>query len=79
MKTGDGTRDLQLPNYEISQLPNLFHFFMRRMLAAPAAELLQFNPVRRRLAVLGRRIIPLFAITALHCNDLSGHNLAPSY
>ena len=71
--------DFQLPNYKISQLPNLFHFFMRRMLAAPAAELLQFNPVRRRLAVLRGRIVPLFAITALHCNDLSGHiKAAPS-
>ena len=47
---------------------------MRRMLPAPTAELFQLNPVRRRLAVLGRRIVPLFAITALHCNDLSGHN-----
>jgi hypothetical protein len=52
---------------------SLFHFLMRRMLAAPAAELLQLQPVRRRLAVLRRRIVPLFAITALHCNDLSGH------
>jgi hypothetical protein len=46
---------------------------MRRMLTAPAAELLQLQPVRRRLAVLGCRIVPLFAITALHRNDLSGH------
>ena len=48
---------------------------MRRMLPAPAAELLQLNPVRRRLAVLRRRIVPLFAITALHRNDLSGHKI----
>jgi hypothetical protein len=46
---------------------------MRRMLAAPAAELLQLQPVRRRFAVLGLRIIPLFAIAALQRNDLSGH------
>src|SRR5205814_3878601 len=51
----------------------LFNLFMRRMLPAPAAELFQFNPVRRRFAVLRSRIVPLFAITALHCNDLSGH------
>jgi hypothetical protein len=43
------------------------------MLAAPAAELLQFDPIRSRFAVLRGRIVPLFAITALHCNDLSGH------
>ena len=46
---------------------------MRRMLATPPAELLQLQPVRSRLAVLRRRIIPLFAITALQRNDLSGH------
>jgi hypothetical protein len=74
LKIGAVTRDFQLPNYKITQLPNLLHFFMRRMLAAPSAEFLQLQSVRRRLPVLRRRIIPLFAITALHCNDLSGHN-----
>ena len=49
------------------------------MLAAPVAELFQLQPVRRRFTVLGRRIIPLFAITALHGNDFSGHlKTAPS-
>jgi hypothetical protein len=43
------------------------------VLAAPVAELLQVQPIRRRLAVLRRRIIPLFAITALQRNDFSGH------
>jgi len=43
----------------------LFNLFMRRVLAATAAELLKFQPFRRRLPVLGGRIIPLFAITAL--------------
>ena len=47
---------------------------MRRVLAAPAAELFQFNPVRRRFAVLGLRIIPLFALAALQRNNLSGHS-----
>src|SRR5258707_5777170 len=51
------------------------HFFMRRMLAAPVAELLQFKPVRLRFTILRSRIVPLFAITALHRNDLSGHCL----
>jgi hypothetical protein len=51
----------------------LLHFFVRRMLAATAAELLQLQPFRHRLPVLGLRIIPLFAITALQRNDLSGH------
>jgi hypothetical protein len=43
----------------------LFNFFMRRVLAATAAKLFELQPFRRRLPVLGGRIIPLFAITAL--------------
>jgi hypothetical protein len=51
---------------------------MWRVLAATVAELFQFNPIRRRLPVLGRRIIPLFAITALQRDNFSGHkNPAP--
>jgi hypothetical protein len=38
---------------------------MRRVLAATVAEFLEFQPFRRRLPVLGRRIVPLFAVTAL--------------
>jgi hypothetical protein len=52
---------------------NLFHFLMRRMLPATPAELLQLQPVWRRLPVLGGRVIPLLALAALHRNDLSGH------
>jgi len=55
----------QLHNYKISQLPNLLHFFMRRVLAATAAEFLEFQPLGRRLPILGRRVVPLFAVTAL--------------
>jgi hypothetical protein len=51
----------------------LLHFLMRRVLAATIAELLELQPFRRRLPVLGRRIIPLFAITALQRNNFSGH------
>jgi hypothetical protein len=43
----------------------LFHFFVRRVLAATAAEFLEFQPLGRRLAVLRRRIVPLFAVTTL--------------
>jgi len=57
----------------------LFHFFVRRMLPATLAELLQFHPVRRRLPILGRRVIALFAITALQRNDLSGHCSLPLF
>jgi hypothetical protein len=43
----------------------LLHFFMGGVLAATAAEFLEFQPLGRRLAVLRRRIVPLFAVTAL--------------
>jgi hypothetical protein len=50
-----------------SKLSNqqLFNFFMRRVLAATAAEFLELQPLSRRLPILGRRIVPLFAVTAL--------------
>ena len=52
----------QLQNFPIAQL---LHFFVRRMLTATSAELLELQPLGRRLPVLRRRIIPLFAVTAL--------------
>ena len=51
---------------------------MRRVLAATAAELFEFQPLGHRLAILGLRVVPLFAITALQRNDFSGHKTAPS-
>jgi hypothetical protein len=35
------------------------------VLAATPAEFFEFQPLGRRLPILGRRIVPLFAITAL--------------
>ena len=35
------------------------------MLAATVTELFELKPCRRRLPVLGGRIVPLFAVTAL--------------
>src|SRR5271167_3708080 len=46
---------------------------MRRMLPATLTEFLQLQPVRSSLPILGGRIVPLFAITALHRNNFSGH------
>ena len=61
----DRRTGFSITNYKITQLLNLLHFFVRRVLAATVAELLEFQPFRRGLPVLGGRIIPLFAITAL--------------
>src|SRR5882762_6416738 len=52
---------------------SLLHFFVRLVLAASGTELLQFDTVRCRLAVLGGRIVPLFTLATLQRNDLSGH------
>jgi hypothetical protein len=75
-----------IPSCQFSVRPNhwqlaagnwLLNFFVQRVLAAPAAELLQFQTVRRRFAVLSRRIVPLFAIATLQRNNLSGHCSLP--
>jgi hypothetical protein len=55
----------QSQNRPVTQSPNLFHFFMLRVLAATAAEFFEFQPLGGRLPILGRRIVPLFAVTAL--------------
>jgi hypothetical protein len=49
---------------------------MRRVFPATVAELLEFDPIRSGLPVFGLRVVPLFAITALHRNNFSGH-IAP--
>jgi hypothetical protein len=41
------------------------HFFVRGVLAALATELVEFQTLGRGLLVLGRRVVPVFAITAL--------------
>ena len=46
-------------------MAQLFHFFVRRVLAATVAEFLELQPFRGRFAVLGRRVVPLFAVTTL--------------
>ena len=47
------------------------------MLPATLTELLHLQTVRSGLPILGRRVIALFAITALQRNDLSGHCSLP--
>jgi len=55
----------RLQNYPITKLQNLFHFFVRGVLTATAAEFFEFQPLGRRLTVLRCRIVPFFAVTAL--------------
>jgi hypothetical protein len=44
---------------------SLLHFFMSGVLTAAVAKLLELQPLGRRFTIFGRRIIALFAITAL--------------
>jgi hypothetical protein len=46
---------------------------MRRMFPAAVAEFFQLQPLRHGLSVLGGRIIPFLALTALQRNNLSRH------
>jgi hypothetical protein len=41
------------------------------VLPALATELREFQTLGRGLLVLGRRVVPVFALTALQCDDLS--------
>src|SRR5437763_9603195 len=49
----------------------LFRLAMQRVLALMTAELLQFQLLRHRLLVLGRRIVPTLALAALQRDDFS--------
>jgi hypothetical protein len=46
---------------------------MRRVLAARPAELVEFQPARGGLLILGGGVIAVLAITALQRNNLSRH------
>jgi hypothetical protein len=51
----------------------LLDFFVRLVLPAVPAELLHFQPLRRRFLILGRRIVPVFALRALERDDVARH------
>jgi hypothetical protein len=56
---------LNYPITKLLNLPNLLNFFVRRVLATALAELLELKTAGGGLLVLGRRIVPLFAVAAL--------------
>jgi hypothetical protein len=65
--------NLEFVNPKIHQSVNLFYFLMRRMLPAAVAEFFQLQPLRHSLPILGSRIIPFFALTALQRNNFAWH------
>ena len=46
---------------------------MRRVLPALATELLELQPARRGLLILGSGVVAVFAISTLQRNNLAGH------
>ena len=56
----------------------LLGFLVRMVLTAVGAELLHFKTFGGRLFVLGGRVVPVLAFTALERDDFSWHSL-PSY
>jgi hypothetical protein len=62
-----GTRDEQ-PRSEIRRL---LRFLVIRVLAAGIAELREFEAACGRLLILRRRVVPVFAIGALQCNNFA--------
>src|SRR5262249_22192634 len=51
----------------------LLDFLMRLVLPAVAAEFLHFQPFRRRLLVLRRRVVAILALGALERDDVARH------
>jgi len=49
----------------------LLGFLVQLVLAAAATELLELEAASGRLLVLGGRIVPLFALGALQCDDIA--------
>ena len=52
---------------------------MARVLAATAAELAEFQPIRRGFLILGRHVIPTFAILTLKHNVIAWHNFISNF
>ena len=70
--------ELRIENYSLVLNPpfsilNLLAFPVHRVAAATATELLELQPVRRALFVLGRHVIALFALRALQNYVISRH------
>ena len=67
---------LQLYKITKLQIP-LLNFLVRRVLPAARTELLELKPLGRGLAVLGRRIVPLFTIRTLQLTNFAWHRKTP--
>ena len=52
---------------------NLLGLFMTRVLAATATEFAEFQAIRRGLLILGRHVVPTFAILTLKHNVIAWH------
>jgi hypothetical protein len=70
-----GLCKLEIGNRQLPML--LLRFFVTSVFAATAAELAEFQPIRRGFLILGRHVIPTFAILTLKHNVIAWHTLFP--
>jgi hypothetical protein len=54
-----------------------FRLFVIGVLATAAAEFAEFEPLRRRLFILSRNVVPTLANAALEHNIIARHKLHP--
>ncbi len=62
----------------ITRYSSLFVFFMQLMTTAATAEFFKLKPIRRVLFILRRRVVALFALSALQNNIISCHKSSTS-
>jgi len=56
-------------------MPDSLNLFVTRMFPARVAKFLRFEPLRMLLLVLRGRVVPVFAIVALQCDDFAHRRL----
>lgn len=67
------------PDERITKIENrLFVFAMHSVRTTATAELLEFEPIRRRLLVLGRHVVAFFALCALQNDVIPWHKTMSS-
>src|SRR6185369_14936706 len=57
----------------------LFRLFVTSVFSATAAELAEFQPIGRGLLILGRHVVPTFAILTLKHNIIAWHKFISNF
>jgi hypothetical protein len=65
--------------WKLTAKSRLLRLFVVRVLAAGIAELRELEPTGGRLLVLRRRVIPVFALGALQCNNFAHFSILTDF